>query len=109
MTMDEFFKKAISFIDKTETNEWLDNHIWSNLDDKEWNPNDKSFEECRAIIVSNLGYWAGYYSEKEAKKVFNLFDSVHPIFGTSTYHSELTPEEVLTMGENLGKNSRNQE
>lgn len=34
-----------------------------------------------AVVRSNIGYAAGYYDAATAKKIFDLFDCRHPIFG----------------------------
>ncbi len=35
------------------------------------------------IAKSNLGYMAGYYDSKTARKIWKLFECAHPIFGTT--------------------------
>ena len=50
--------------------------------------------EAEQLIKSNLGYMAGYYNDATAKKIFELFNAVHPIFGTATYFNNMKPERV---------------
>ena len=59
-------------------------------------------EEATRRFKSNLGYFAGYYSPEIADKVFDLFETEHPIFG----RSYPTPEEALKLGIEWGKRSR---
>lgn len=40
-----------------------------------------SREEAERIERMNLGYYAGYYGETTAERVFRLFRAPHPIFG----------------------------
>lgn len=43
----------------------------------------KSREETVAIQRANIGYFAGYFDPKTAKRVWRLFRCAHPIFGTN--------------------------
>jgi len=41
-----------------------------------------SYVKAKAIWLSNLGYFVGYYSRNTAKKFFRIMkNSSHPIFG----------------------------
>jgi hypothetical protein len=53
----------------------------------------------RAIALSNLSYFAGYYDAKTAAKFYKKFKSSHPIFGNVT----VTPEEAFKAGKIMGK------
>ncbi len=54
----------------------------------------KTKQEARAITKSNIGYCSGYYDEKTASRVLNLFDTEHPIFGK--YYP--SPKEAFEKG-----------
>jgi len=56
---------------------------------------EKTDSELDAIINSNFGYYAGYYSNEVRELVFNLFGIVHPIFG---FETNMTPEEAFQCG-----------
>jgi len=57
------------------------------------------------IAKSNLGYWAGYYSESTRKRVENLFECEHPIFGSIEKNGRPTAEEALKLGIKMGEES----
>lgn len=38
-------------------------------------------EEARRVILSNVGYYAGYYDSETQKRVYRLFNTEHPVFG----------------------------
>lgn len=41
-----------------------------------------TYDEAVAIEKSNIGYYAGYYSIETQKRVEELFNAAHPIFGS---------------------------
>lgn len=66
---------------------------------------DKTREEVEAIERSNLGYYAGYYSEATRARVERLFAAVHPIFG-SMQEKQPRPEEAFEMGKRWAEGRR---
>jgi len=50
----------------------------------------------------NIGYCSGYYDRKTAAEIVRVFETAHPIFGTSTP----TTEEAFELGKKLGEESR---
>lgn len=57
--------------------------------------------EAERIERSNLGYYAGYYSNETRERVERLFRSAHPIFGAIAEKGPPTPEEAFEMGRAL--------
>lgn len=55
---------------------------------------DTAPDEAHSIALSNLGYYAGYYSPETRDRVYALFNAAHPIFGTS----HPTAEEAFSEG-----------
>jgi len=49
--------------------------------------------------LGNIGYFAGYYDTKTAKKIYAIFCTAHPIFGTS----RPTVQKAFEMGKQLAK------
>jgi len=80
-TVGQQFNKTIVCNTKEEAEEWLEQEVKNYVEDYGHSP-----EEAVKIIKSNLGYMAGYYDDATARKIDHLFNSKHPIFGTSTYH-----------------------
>lgn len=66
----------------------------------------KTREEAERIERTSLGYYAGYYSVEVQARVERLFGAVHPVFGATTNPHQLTPEEVLRIGMQVGTRRR---
>lgn len=49
---------------------------------------------------ANIGYLAGYYSQKTMARILRLCRTSHPVFGTVT---NLTPKQAFQKGVSLGK------
>ncbi len=47
--------------------------------------------------AANVGYVAGYYHQETAQRIYALFQTAHPIFGTHVP----TPEEAVTAGQQM--------
>lgn len=54
--------------------------------------------EVKKTLLSNIGYWAGYCNPAQAQRIYEIFDTEHPIFG----RREPTPEEAFARGSLLG-------
>lgn len=74
-TMGKLFEKAQSIPD-SEAQEFLTCYVSYIV-----NSRNMSIEEATQIAKSNLGYYAGYYSNDVRKKIEAKFNCVHPIFG----------------------------
>jgi hypothetical protein len=55
-------------------------------------------ESHRAIQLSNVGYFSGYYSSATGKRVLDWLGAAHPIFGTSHADGTLKQEQALESG-----------
>lgn len=107
MSYGEQFEAAMACETKEEAQAFLESqghYILSIWDDERPGEPKPSLLAAMNIVRNNLGYMAGYYGEAEAKKMHELFGAVHPIFGTSTYHTDVTPEEAFKMGQEYAKN-----
>ena len=82
----QYKREYIKFIQK--------NHV-----DK--NPNERLTAE--QIANSNIGYWAGYGSNDDRKRIEELFECSHPIFG-SVKNGVPTAQEAFNMGKKYNKN-----
>lgn len=60
-------------------------------------------EEAAAIVRSNLGYYAGYYSEEVQDRVNKLFKTTHPVFGDKWP----TAIEAFEAGQKLAEEMKN--
>ena len=66
----------------------------------------KSREEAEQVERSNLGYYAGYYSEETRQRCERLFSCAHPVFGSIAEHGQPSAEEALRLGEQLAHSGR---
>lgn len=41
----------------------------------------KTRKEAEKIERANIGYWSGYYDKETMKRVQDLYEAAHPIFG----------------------------
>jgi len=80
-TMGEIFDAAIDVRDQDEAGAFLAAYVASGLD----------IDTAR----SNLGYFAGYYSEGVRVRVAKLYKATHPVFGDKVVP---TPEEAFAAG-----------
>lgn len=60
----------------------------------------KGYDDERAseIVNSNIGYYAGYGSNEDRKRIENLFLCSHPIFGSVKENGVPTAKEALECG-----------
>lgn len=62
----------------------------------------KEFCASGPFARQNIGYISGYFDRETAKKILKVFETAHPIFGTS----EPTPEEAFELGRKLGEQAK---
>jgi hypothetical protein len=55
-------------------------------------------ETAEKIERSNLGYWAGYFSNETRERVERLFRCEHPIFGSIAKNGAPTAVQAFAMG-----------
>mgnify|MGYP003393479473 CR=1 FL=1 len=96
-TYREQFESALKCESLEEAELWMEKEVQYYVEHYEKQP-----IEAINIIKVNLGYMAGYYDDATAKKIHRLFNAVHPIFGTSTYHRDTSAEEAFKIGKELG-------
>jgi hypothetical protein len=94
--LDPIFK----ITDEEEAKEYFNDYVKFLMEDPE-------VSEQRAIEIAkiNIGYWAGYYSTDVRMRVERLFETEHPYLGKAK-EKQYTPDEILQMGIEAGKNSR---
>lgn len=63
----------------------------------------KTREEAEEIERSNLGYYAGYYSDETRARVERLFKCAHPVFGAIALNGPPTFAEAIQRGRLLGE------
>ena len=60
---------------------------------------DSNREEATRLVLTNIGYFAGYYAPEIADRAYELFNTEHPIFG----RTHPTPEEAFRLGMEYSK------
>jgi hypothetical protein len=58
-----------------------------------------SIEAAKAKLLVDIGYATGYLSHAQADRIFELFDTEHPVWG----RSHPSQEEILRMGIERGE------
>jgi hypothetical protein len=60
----------------------------------------------RAIQLSNVGYFSGYYDSATAKRVLDWLGATHPIFGEAHARGTLMNEDAFNAGVAIGEKHR---
>lgn len=92
-TYSQQFKAALACETNEQAEVWMEKEVEHYVEH-----HGKTPTEAIAIIKSNIGYMAGYYDDETARKIHRLFNAVHPIFGTSTYHADLSGVDAFKIG-----------
>lgn len=93
LTMGEIFDIALKIKTKENASEYIHSYA-SWIKEKE----NVNLQEALRIAKSNLGYFAGYYSNKVRAQIETLFDCEHPIFGSIEEYGIPTNEEAYMLG-----------
>jgi len=99
----DIYEAALACETRAQASAWMKCEM-KKLEDRGYNP-----EEARHLLLSNLGYNAGYYDHSMSEKVFNLFGAVHPILGAPWEKEGLNPEEVFQLGVRMGKGLKDEQ
>jgi len=92
---------AMTITSKKDAEQYLEKYILfiqKNIDKDPKRVNDNAEE----IAKSNLGYFAGYYSNEVRKKIEELFGCSHPFFGSVKDNGIPTAKEAFEIGKKLG-------
>lgn len=89
MTIGEAYDPITLVKTKEEASEYLELLV-------NWNVRmtGNTYPEARVIERMNIGYWAGYYDQETQTRIYELFETEHPIFGKH----RPSPEEALKAG-----------
>lgn len=65
-------------------------------------------QEAESIERENLAYYAGYCDDETRRRVEQLFECAHPVFGKIAdenllHHGPITPEAAFQMGQRMGE------
>lgn len=93
-------ESAMKITDEEDAKQYLKEYI-KYIQDAIDNDPQRIGENAEEIAKSNLGYYAGYYSNIVRERVERLFVCKHPFFG-SIAKGEVSSEDAFKMGERLG-------
>lgn len=102
LTYGECLDPAMGITNKKDAEQYLNAYvvfIQKHLDKEPREDNISALD----IAKSNLGYWAGYYSNKTRQRIESLFMCAHPIFGSIKEKGIPTAKEAFEMGFNKSK------
>lgn len=93
MTIGEMYAPAVKLTTKDEARDYFLRLV-------EWGVtfHGQTPDQAAEIQKQSLGYYAGYYDSATAKRIWDLFECAHPVFGTK-YPA---PDEALQAGRDLG-------
>lgn len=100
-TQSKPFDVAMEITDQADADHWFAEYIETNLP----RYSGRTREEVERIVRSDLGYYAGYYSDETRERVERLFNCAHPFFGKFVENGRPTFEQALRMGIAVGKAS----
>lgn len=69
---------------------------------------DEARRFMRALVIDDLnarsmiGYLIGYLDSSDQKRLYDWFDTIHPLFGSE----ELSPEELYNIGLKIGERQK---
>lgn len=92
-TISEFYDRVLKVTTQAEADDQLAELI--GLMVKE----GKRPRVAKKIAKKNIGYWAGYYDEETARRIWRLFRTEHPVFGKRWPG----PREAFQLGVKLGQ------
>ena len=97
-TFGEVFNLALKLAkeNKTEAIEWFKEYVKCIMQESGVN-----WDEAVSVAKSNLGYFAGYYSQDVCDIIYETYQCSHPIFGDKPF--SVSPEEAFNKGLELGK------
>jgi len=102
MTYGECLGPAMEITDPEDAKQYLAEYVSyiQTALDKEPRDDDMTAEQ---IAKTNLGYFAGYYSNETRERVEELFMCSHPVFGSIKNNGSPTPEQAFNMGKDQAK------
>lgn len=92
LTIGECLDPAMEITDQKDADQYFQDYV------NYLNISIKNYDEATRIAKSNLGYYAGYYSNDVRKRVEKLFKCSHPIFGSIADNGIPTGKEAFECG-----------
>lgn len=103
LTIGEALGPAMKITDKADALQYKAAYIAFMEKQIEEEGTDLQGKNVDEVANSNLGYYAGYYSNETRARVEELFDCAHPVFGSIVDNGAPTTEEVFNAGKEFGE------
>lgn len=99
LTFGEALDPIANIINEEEMTQYYEDYV-------QWNINRLQCTRVEAedYAKTNIGYWAGYHGVEVRSRVERFLQAEHPFLGS--YKRNLTPEEILQTGIEMGKKLR---
>lgn len=99
LTYEDCLGPAMKITNKEDAKQYLAEYI-KHIKKIQESETDDVQDSAESIAKSNLGYYAGYYSNEVRERVERLFLCSHPVFGSIKENGIPTPQEAFDMGKN---------
>lgn len=66
----------------------------------------KDIKEAEKVVNANIGYYAGYGSHEDRKRIEELFECSHPVFGSIKENGVPTAKQAFEAGKKLASEAR---
>lgn len=96
MTIGEKYGPAIRIIGQAEADRYFKKLVWHTM------AAGGNRDEAERIERSNLGYYAGYYTDETRERVERLFRCEHPVFGSIAKNGPPSVLEALAAAMLMG-------
>ena len=103
LTVGEALNPITEITDEADAAQYLESyiHFIENTCNKAGSPGFNP----RETALANIGYYAGYFDKETADRIYALFHTTHPVFG-STFPSA---EEAIAMGKRFATKSNDED
>ena len=95
---DSTYQEAIAARSRSEADRWLEVQAQRLASERE-----EPVERARATLRMALGYWAAAFGVDDMQRAWELYDAPIPGLGSPKRLAELTPEQLLELGERIAE------
>ena len=106
-TLGELLEPAMKITSKKDAEQYLNEYVlFIEKDLIAKGKEEDAKEKALMMAKDNIGYFAGYYSEDVRRRIEDLFECKHPIFGSIKENGIPTAKEAFALGEEWAKKSK---
>jgi len=100
-TFGDCLRPAMTVKTQEEADQYLKDYTNFILEERSNEGKPVTPDRAEQIAKSNIGYYAGYFSQETRVRVENLFNCIHPILGPAS--KPVTAEEAFKLGQEMAK------